>query len=587
MIFENNINALRRKDPELADILSAPAEGSSYEIVTAKNSTPSMKINNIRLHSFYDPAEEAVSWVRHYAEEIDGASRIIVLGFGLGYHITELCRVTDKEIVVVEPDINILKKAFENIDVTSILPLIKIVTDGKVPSSDDRTAVAEHKPSMKLNKKFYTGIKAGLHAMKEISRGLRIMVVGPVHGGSHGIAQYCSLTLKKMGHNVEFVDNTIFKDALFYTRDIANGLQNYGKLVDHLSMFISETVISRCESFKPHLVLALAQAPLSVDCLERLRKSGIPTAFWFVEDFRVMTYWRKIAGFYDYFFTIQKGEFFRELEKEGLNNFHYLPMAACPEIHKPVELQEEERSYYGSDISFVGAGYHNRREFFKGLIDFNLKIWGSDWDLGSVLAKHIQRSGESIGTEEIVKIFNASKININLHSSTYHREINPFGDFVNPRTFEIICSGGFQLVDRRMEIGGLLKEDEEIIVFEDLDDLRSKITYYLGNPEEMEKIQGKGRQRILRDHTYENRMKEMLRFIAERGYKRPDWKESGEDVAELIEEAGRDTELGEYLGTFSDMNRITLQDIKEAVRKGEGNILRTERIFLLMKEFVR
>jgi spore maturation protein CgeB len=300
-----------------------------------------------------------------------------------------------------------------------------------------------------------------------------------------------------------------------------------------------------------------------------------------------MEYWKNIAGYYDFFFTIQKGQFFNELQRAGIKNYHYLPMAACPDIHKPVTLSDEEITYYGSDLSFAGAGYYNRRQFMRGLLDFDFKIWGSDWDLHSDLAPCIQRSGARIDTDEIVKIFNASRININLHSSTYHKGINPFGDFINPRTFEIMACGGFQLADRRPAMEGLFEADEEIIVFDELGDLRSKAAYYLDNPEERNRIAERGRQRVLREHTYENRMKEMLEVIAARGLRQPLWLEEGEEVEDLIREAGSDSELGKYLYRFPGKRRITLSDITAEITGSEGEISKTEGILMLMNEFVR
>ncbi len=416
---------------------------------------------------------------------------------------------------------------------------------------------------------------------------LRILVVSPVYGGSLPVSRYCASSLIKMGHTVEFMDNSRFENALFFAKDITTDRGRYISLVNRLSSFLSEAVTARCEVFKPDFVFALAQAPLTADCLRKLRRQKVTTAYWFVEDFRFMDYWSKIAGCYDFFFTIQKDHFFAELERAGINNYYYLPMAACPEVHQPLQLSEDEKRYYGSDVSFVGAGYYNRRNFLKGLLDFDFKIWGNDWDMHSALARRIQRAGARIDTDEVLKIFNASKININLHSSTYHKDINPFGDFVNPRTFEIIACGGFELVDRRSGLEGLFAADEEIIVFHDLDDLRSKAIYYLNNPEERERIIRKGRERMLKDHTYENRMNEMLGVIAEKGLKQPLWIEDGEDVEGLIKESGADSELGKYLSRFSERRRISLSDITGEVSNGEGDISKTEALFLVMKEFVR
>ncbi|MBI5409985.1 MAG: glycosyltransferase [Nitrospirae bacterium] len=624
MFFEKNITVLRKVNPGLALALLNREAISNPEILHAKNGMPSLKVDSIALHSLYDPVKEAEDWVKHHEQKIQDSSSIFVLGFGLGYHIVELCKNTDGELIVFEPRLDVLEAALETFCLTSILARVRIVTDLKqfsfvkkgntplTPSPLERgagvcnrgelspplgkgdtggfynnnIAILEHKPSVKLNPEYFKKVTA-IKSLEKINRGIKILVVGPVYGGSLPIAGYCSSTLRKMGHTVELMDNSRFSDALFFADEVTKDRARYKRLVEILTAFLSEAVIARCEAFKPRLVFALAQAPLNAECLEILRANKIPTAFWFVEDFRVMGYWRKIARSYDYFFTIQKGDFFEELKKEGVKNYHYLPLAASHDEHRENKLNEEEKEHYGSDVSFVGAGYYNRRHFFRGLLDLDFKIWGNGWPQDQGYAKYIQRGGQRIETEETVKIFNASEININLHSSTYHKGINPFGDFVNPRTFEIASCGAFQLTDRRKELEELFDLGEEIVVFEDLEDLRLKISYYLEHSEERKTIAEKARQRVLKEHTYEHRMRELLEFLAACGYEPPVWKEEGESVHELIDEAGSEGELAEYLSKFAGKGRITLSDIIKEIENGEGDISRTESIFLLMNELVK
>jgi len=589
MFFEKNISELNEVAPELAEIIIKNKKGSGLEIVDSKTGIPSMKVDNILLHSLYDPEKEAKEWVAYHEEKINNASSIYVLGFGLGYHILELSRKTEKDIIIFEPRLDILKTAMESVSLTSALERIRIVTDDKIPAFDKNTAILQHKPSVNISREYFGQLLARMKRMKsreKISKGLKILVVSPVYGGSLPIAFYCSSTLRKMGHNVELIDNSRFADDLFFAKDITKNKLRYNRMIDNITAFLSEAVIARCETFKPDLVFALAQAPMTIDCIKKLRNNNIPTAYWFVEDFRLMDYWRNIAGYYDYLFTIQKGDFFEELERAGVKNYHYLPPAASPDVHKKVEMPDDERDYYGSDVSFVGAGYYNRRLLFKGLLDYDFKIWGTDWDMNSPLARCVQRAGERIDTDEMVKIFNATKININLHSSTYHNGINPFGDFINPRTFEISACGAIQLVDRRAELETLFEAGEEIVLFENLEDLKRKITYYLENPGERERIAEKARQRVLREHTYEHRMGEMLEYLADNGFMPASWEQEGEIVERLVEEAGRDSELGEYLSRFPARERIALSDVVKDIEESEGALTRSETLFLAMKEFI-
>lgn len=585
MFFEKNVKALKERDPVLAESVTRSHPRAHMESIRTKSNVPSLKISNITLHSQYDPVKEAEEWVQYHKKDIDSASSIYVLGFGLGYHLLELCRVTVKEITVIEPRLDILRAAMESVDLVELLSKIMIITDGHITYYKKKSAVLHHRPSVNLEPGYYEQICAKLDSLESMQKSHKILVVGPIYGGSLPIARYCASSLEHIGHDVEFLDNSRFADALFYTKEVTRHSERYNRLGEILSSFLSEVVLARCDENRPDLVFALAQAPLTSDCLEKLRCNKIPTAYWFVEDFRVMEYWKRIAQQYDYFFTIQRGAFLEELRKAGVRNFQYLPVAACPEVHKKMELTEREQDYFGSDIAFVGAGYYNRRHFFKGLIDFDFKIWGNEWPLDSSLSGCLQRSGERVETEDTVKIFNASRISINLHSSTYHKGINPFGDFVNPRTFEIACCGGFQLVDRRSEIGKLFEAGSEIVVFDNLDDLRQKIRFYLNNPEERTGIAERARQRVMKEHTYDQRMNRMLAYLAHDGFAPPVRESEGESIGDLLKEAGEDKELTDYISGFSDRERITLADIREDIESGDGAMSRTEKLFMLMKEF--
>ncbi len=585
MKFEKNILELRQTEPELADIISNAGQSSDIMISESKSGPLTLRVRNIYIHSLYDPVKEAVEWVKSYEQNMCRADNIVVFGFGLGHHLIELCKRTNKKIIVFEPNLSLLKAVMHVVDLNAVLSRMKIITDYSSPYLKGETVVMTLKPSINLNQEYFDQVLSKLKVRDILGNGLRIMVVGPVFGGSLEIARYCSSSLINMGHTVELVDNSRFEDTLFHIKEITKNKNHYNALVDQLSHLLSEFVMARCEAFKPDIVLALAQAPLTPEIMNKIRQYGVKTAYWFVEDFRYMKYWRQIAGSFDYFFTIQKDDFFDELQQSGLNNYHYLPMAAFPNVHKTVEMTEEEIKYYGSDVSFVGAGYYNRRHFLSGLIDYDLKIWGTNWDMHSKLSNYIQRSGSRVGTDEIVRIYNSCRININLHSSSYHKGINPFGDFVNPRTFEIMSCGGFQLVDRRSGLNGLFEEGEEVVIFDDLNDLRQKIDHYLKHQDEAYRISENGKNRVITDHTYEKRMEEMLEIIVADRFEPASWGDDRESVEDLLREAGETTELGEYLSHFADRERINLSDITKEISNGDGELSKTEALLLMMKEF--
>ena len=268
-------------------------------------------------------------------------------------------------------------------------------------------------------------------------------MVGPLYGGSHPLACAFARAFRSLGHRAELLDFAPFYQGYQAVKEVTRDKVTGLKLTQDLLKFLGEMLVARVRDFRPDVVFFLAQAPVEPRLLRTLRSEGPLLAYWFVEDFQVLPYWRDLAPEVDVFFTLQREPFFSELKKLGLKNYGFLPLAADPEVYRPLSLTPEETRHFGAAISFVGAGYRNRREFFQGLLDFDVKIWGSDWNLNSPLGAYIQKQGARVPEEEAVKIFNASRINLNLHSSPYHLGINPEGDYVNPRTFDLAAAGPF------------------------------------------------------------------------------------------------------------------------------------------------
>jgi spore maturation protein CgeB len=344
---------------------------------------------------------------------------------------------------------------------------------------------------------------------------LRVLVVLPMYGGSLPVGRYCASALRDLGHTVDVFESPAFYGAFSAARCLGITGERLDQVEGAFLQALSRAVSAKAEQFAPDLVLALAQAPLTRRTLQHFSRRGMVTAMWFVEDYKIFTYWRAFAPCYDIFAVIQKEPLLSELAAVGQTNALYLPLAALPEFHAPREISPAKRRGYGADLSFLGAGYPNRRAAFRHLRHFDFKIWGSDWENAGELAPHVQRRGERISPEEAVDIFNAAKINLNLHSSVRAEELVPPGDFVNPRTFELAAAGAFQLVDRRGLMPELFAEDE-LACFSDLQELIEKIYYFLEHSGERAAFAERARRRVLRDHTYHKRMETLLDFARRR-----------------------------------------------------------------------
>jgi spore maturation protein CgeB len=412
---------------------------------------------------------------------------------------------------------------------------------------------------------------------------LRVLVVLPMYGGSLPVGRYCASGLAEAGCLVEIFEAPDFHGAYSAITQLRVSPDRLDMVKNSFFNVLSQAVLAKVEAFAPDLVLALAQAPLSRQTLKQLRKDGVATAMWFVEDYLLFPYWRAFAPFYDFFAVIQKTPFLDELAAIGVENALYLPLAADPGFHEPLDLNAVERRRYGADLAFLGAGYPNRRIAFRQLLRYEPKIWGSDWDGDASLAPYVQLQGARVSAEDGVKIFNATKINLNLHSSMSTDALVSGGDFVNPRTFELAACGAFQLVDKRSLLPELFGPDE-LATFASLDELQTLIDQYLGKPEEREAIAKRGRARVLAEHTYRRRVETLLDFIRAR---RPGWPTPRAANPALLADYPEDlrTDLGALLNTLKLPQDAPFDDVVWTLRQQNGRLAELDAAILFLDEW--
>jgi hypothetical protein len=115
-----NRNLALIKNKQLRERLLHPIkEFINVDIHPSKKGPLTMKLNGHYLYSRYDPLKDAERFIH---SQINGSANVYCLfGFGLGYHVRELLqKEPDKQIIVIEPYVSVIRKAVENIDLSNI-----------------------------------------------------------------------------------------------------------------------------------------------------------------------------------------------------------------------------------------------------------------------------------------------------------------------------------------------------------------------------------------------------------------------------------------------------------------------------------
>ncbi|MDD2904637.1 MAG: hypothetical protein PHU44_19570, partial [Syntrophales bacterium] len=313
--WEKNLEVLQQVNPDLAATLAGTGVPEDHQARPSRSGPPYLQVGKQRLTSSYDPAKEGRDWAQ--ALEGDAATPLIVFGLGLGYHILPLL-AQDRPLWVVEPSAPVARLALEHQDLTRLLAKdgLRLGPDFTGLPKDAR--LVEHTPTRRLHPGPHRRLTRFL-AGKDTDLGpLRILVVGPLYGGSHPIARYTARGFKELGHVTEFLDFAPFFAGYQALAGVTRDQRAEHNLKQELLRLLGDTILARVRDFKPDLVFALAQSPVAPPLLRALKAEVPLVAYWFVEDFQVLTSWQELAPEVDVFFTLQKEPFFSELKSRGV-----------------------------------------------------------------------------------------------------------------------------------------------------------------------------------------------------------------------------------------------------------------------------
>ncbi len=325
------------------------------------------------------------------------------------------------------------------------------------------------------------------------------------------------VVLKNTRNKFNLIERASLKisNELPFTLDIATTCLKF-----YLTMENNE-YLALIRKEKPDLVFILKGETVFPDTIKMIKdKLGVPLAA-LIWDCPFYSYAGKFADpfrrnnlaeglhLYDYIFVYDP--FYVEaIKKKGVFNVSYLPLATDPLQYKKMDLPEDEKAKYSFDVCFVGTVFPNRVEVLDELREFNLGVFGDGWE------KHFKSrplpsyyKGIASG-ERVSKIYSSSKIVLNIHDPEAKHGLNL-------RTFDILATGAFELVDYKPQLDSLFKVGEELIYYKDLADLKKLIRFYLNNPEERKRIANNGRAKLLSAHTWKHRISEAISVLRHNG----------------------------------------------------------------------
>ena len=178
------------------------------------------------------------------------------------------------------------------------------------------------------------------------------------------------------------------------------------------------------------------------------------------------------------------------------------PLLQCTD--SDVFFNEEDDSI-AEDILFVGVTRGVYRDIVKDILktDHDVSIYGMGWEK-FVDKKFIK--GQFVENSELHKYYSSCKILLNDHWEDM-RDM----DFPSNRLFDALACGAFVISDKIPSAETLFEGN--IITYDDVDDLGQKVEYYLAHEEERKALAKKGKELVLKNHTFDNRVETILETL--------------------------------------------------------------------------
>jgi glycosyltransferase involved in cell wall biosynthesis len=296
------------------------------------------------------------------------------------------------------------------------------------------------------------------------------------------------------------------------------------------------------------------------ETLDLVRKSGVPTVNFSCNNVHQFDLVRDIAAHFDLCVVPEQAAQadFRSVGARPVR----VQLAANPRVYHPLP---EPRLY---DVTFVGQRYADRAELLQHLYSNGVavKAWGAGWQarkrldvaqlkaglalvederldgVRRLVAQRLRRlsagshglkvascdrpdqpkglAAESVDTSafgaprllqrDLVRMFSQSRLSLGFATAGDSHRAEKRLTHLRLREFEAPMSGALYLTEDQPELAEYFTPGQEVLTYSDRDDLLDKARFYLAHQELAERIRRAGHERALREHTWQDRFKELF-----------------------------------------------------------------------------
>jgi len=164
-----------------------------------------------------------------------------------------------------------------------------------------------------------------------------------------------------------------------------------------------------------------------------------------------------------------------------------LPIGTNDEFYRPLPPRPELRC----QVLVLGRAHPDRVEPVRALVEaFDTHLYGEGWE------EHGLRSRGLIFGEDVLAALGSAAATVIFFLTGGGHALVKVG------LFDFAAAGGLVVTNHFADVEPYLEFGTEIVGFDSTADLLAKVRHLLDHPQEAEAIRRRGRERVLRDHTW-------------------------------------------------------------------------------------
>ena len=325
-----------------------------------------------------------------------------------------------------------------------------------------------------------------------------------------------SETLYNMGYEVHVFPTDSYRLKCSYIGKKLDKLGFHGKRKKYESQWKSNFIHALKDNRPSKCIFintlnGLLSADDMQDIKEACRDSGTKTVGWLVDPVGYRQDIMNHCRFFDKLYVYEYKDV-AALKAQGITA-EYLPVGYQP-AYESISSFNDEKVW---DICFVGSPYKNRLNILEQVAQkarqcgWSFLIAGPFWPRRHIWKKYIFAlkypnifhyvCNGAMSSNEVASLYKQSKICLNIHVGE--------AASCNPRTFEIMATGSFEILDSRGYYDELLP-GEDLVVYKTADELIELIGYYLRNQNEREHIANSGHCHVKRNYSMDMLLKKII-----------------------------------------------------------------------------